>query len=258
MTANFESFTKSAKDLSRNPLGIIALFIVLVYGFACLLFGFSSESLSADEKTPLIWFIIIFPVLILFLFGWLVSGHHDKLYSPSDYRDDRSFLTTLQQRSSKNHKTIENSNQRIDDLMKYGEGYKAIDEQETIIKKDLEARNLEYSSETAKALIRQVSAFQFLYWFEKAYSLIFGSQISLLRKLSITQDGMELDAISAYISEVRETFSDALDNWSDQKYLEYLFETKLIEEKDNRLSITTLGSDFLRLLDESNYPNKNF
>ena len=35
MSENMTKFAKTAKDLSRNPLGIIALFIVLVYGFAC-------------------------------------------------------------------------------------------------------------------------------------------------------------------------------------------------------------------------------
>ena len=97
MVDSLSTFVKSAKDLSRNPLGIIALFIVLVYGFACLLFGFSANQLQSQEKLPLIWFVVLFPVLVLVLFGWLVSRHHNKLYAPSDYRDDKSFLSTLQQ-----------------------------------------------------------------------------------------------------------------------------------------------------------------
>jgi len=256
MTAKFEDFTKSAKDLSRNPLGIIALFIVLVYGFACLLFGFSSESLSADEKTPLIYFIIIFPVLVLFLFGWLVSKHHDKLYSPSDYRDDKSFLTTLQQPSSINSEKLENSTQKIDDLMQYGGGFEIVEEREKEIKTDLDTRELDYSGNVSQMLIRQLAVSQLLHWFEKTYTVIFGSQISLLRKLSAKQDVMELDEVSAYISKVRETFND-LDIWSDQQYLNYLIQSNLIEKKDNNLSITIYGSEFLRLLDASTYPNKN-
>ena len=36
-----EGLGKVATGLARNPLGIIALFIVLVYGFACLVTTFT-------------------------------------------------------------------------------------------------------------------------------------------------------------------------------------------------------------------------
>jgi hypothetical protein len=36
-------FGESARALSKNPLGIIALFIVLIYGFAALVVGSSSQ-----------------------------------------------------------------------------------------------------------------------------------------------------------------------------------------------------------------------
>jgi CheY-like chemotaxis protein len=85
------SFAESAKHLARNPLGIIALFIVLIYGFASLLVGFSSR-LQVSEHLPVIWFLVVFPVLVLVVFAWLVSRHHAKLYSPTDYRQDASFI----------------------------------------------------------------------------------------------------------------------------------------------------------------------
>lgn len=44
-------FGKSAQKLSRNPLGIIALFIVLVYGIAGLVLGLSAGQLQAPAKT---------------------------------------------------------------------------------------------------------------------------------------------------------------------------------------------------------------
>ena len=64
------SFDQTAKGLARNPLGIIALFIVLVYGFAALITAFAS-SLTTAERLPLIWFLVIFPVLVLVAFSWL-------------------------------------------------------------------------------------------------------------------------------------------------------------------------------------------
>lgn len=88
-------FLKGAKDLARNPLGIVALFISLIYGFASLLLNSSVEKLSAAERWPLILFIVLFPIMVLVTFYKLVTKHHGKLYAPGDYKDDKSFLRTL-------------------------------------------------------------------------------------------------------------------------------------------------------------------
>ena len=83
------------KNLSaRNPLGIIALFISLIYGISALLLGVSVDKLNPVNQERLVWFIIGFPVGILFAFLYLVTWHHRKLYSPSDFRTDESFLTS--------------------------------------------------------------------------------------------------------------------------------------------------------------------
>jgi len=92
-------FMKNTKGLTKNPLGIIGLFISLIYGFACLVLSTSISNLdSANERIPLIWFIIIFPLIILGAFLFLVVNHHEKLYAPSDFRDDGSFIETMQNR----------------------------------------------------------------------------------------------------------------------------------------------------------------
>lgn len=83
------------KDLARNPLGIIALFISLIYAFANMLLGATVQSLDKDERFPLIMFIVFFPIIVLGVFYLLVSRHHGKLYAPGDYKDDSSFLRTL-------------------------------------------------------------------------------------------------------------------------------------------------------------------
>lgn len=89
-TSPINSFGAIARDLARNPLGIVALFIVLVYGFAALVTG--ASPLSPSERLPLIWFLVSFPVLVLAVFGWLVSQHSDKLFAPSDFKNDEDFL----------------------------------------------------------------------------------------------------------------------------------------------------------------------
>jgi hypothetical protein len=60
---------------------------------SALLLGATVSSLTPENQTALVWFVILFPCFILLMFGWLVSRHHRKLYGPSDYRTDESFLT---------------------------------------------------------------------------------------------------------------------------------------------------------------------
>lgn len=91
MSDQIKSFADSAKSLARNPLGIIALFIVLVYGFASLVTAFAS-SFSPSERLPLIYFLIIFPVLVLGVFAWLVSRHSGKLFAPSDFKNEDNYV----------------------------------------------------------------------------------------------------------------------------------------------------------------------
>ena len=83
------------KDLVKNPIGIVALFISLIYSIANLVLGTTASSLTHDERYPIIVFIVLFPVVILGVFYMLVSRHHGKLYAPGDYKDDKSFLRTL-------------------------------------------------------------------------------------------------------------------------------------------------------------------
>lgn len=95
MHTGLKEFGDIAKNLSGNPLGIIALFIVLVYGIAALVLGVSANTLQSFERLPMIWFLIIFPPIVLFTFTWLVARHHGKLYAPKDFSDPTHFLQTL-------------------------------------------------------------------------------------------------------------------------------------------------------------------
>jgi len=85
-----KEFADSAKGFTKSPLGIIALFIVLVYGFASLVVSFGNN--LAGHIDPLIYFLVVFPVIVFFGFLWLVSKHHKKLYGPSDFKDEENFL----------------------------------------------------------------------------------------------------------------------------------------------------------------------
>lgn len=91
MRNDTNSFGGTATSLARNPLGIIALFIVLVYGFASLVTAFAG-SFSAAERLPLIYFLVVFPVLVLGVYAWLVSKHSGKLFAPSDFKDEENYV----------------------------------------------------------------------------------------------------------------------------------------------------------------------
>ena len=80
-----------AGKLARNPLGIIALFIVLIYGLATATTIYTGN-LTPSERLPLTWFLVLFPVLVLLLFVHLVIHHSDKLYGPSDFRDEANYM----------------------------------------------------------------------------------------------------------------------------------------------------------------------
>lgn len=68
--------------LSRNPLGIIVLFIILVYGLAALVLIFSDyESFKTEQMQLLIYFLVFFPAVVLGVFAWLITSHHWKLYN---------------------------------------------------------------------------------------------------------------------------------------------------------------------------------
>ena len=89
-------FMEKAKGLSTNPLGIIALFISLLYGLGAIVLSTNISNLNnANEKLPVIWFIILFPLIILGVFTYLVVKHHEKLYAPKDYNSPESFEKTF-------------------------------------------------------------------------------------------------------------------------------------------------------------------
>jgi len=96
-----KDFITQAKGLTKNPLGIIALFISLIYGFACLVLSFVSNNLIANERVLLIYFLIGFPILILITFIFLVVKHHNKLYAPSDYKDEKNFFKGFENQQGK-------------------------------------------------------------------------------------------------------------------------------------------------------------
>jgi len=80
-----------------NPLTVIAIFAAIteVMGIGVLPF------VSDANQSTFLWFIIVFPLLLVALFFLTLNFNHKVLYSPSDYREDSSFLAASNIQNSK-------------------------------------------------------------------------------------------------------------------------------------------------------------
>lgn len=85
------SLVENAVKLAKSPLGIIALFVLLVEAIAAMVVG-TSSNLSESNQTILVIFITVFPVLIAGMFWHLLVHHNVKLYSPSEFPNHSDFL----------------------------------------------------------------------------------------------------------------------------------------------------------------------
>jgi len=94
-----KEFGTTAKSSSRNPLGVIALFIVLVYGLACLVI-ITGSSLTSVERLPIIYCLIAFPFVVLGVFTYLVAFRAGQLFAPGDFKRDETFLELQKMRLS--------------------------------------------------------------------------------------------------------------------------------------------------------------
>lgn len=105
------------KDLGdnffKNPLGLIGTFLVLTEAIAGLVIV--NSNLIDIQNTILVLFIVFFPCLVLFAFYRLVTHHHEKLYSPSDYKDEQNFVRTYNRVTQKaENRRMDGFNREID------------------------------------------------------------------------------------------------------------------------------------------------
>ena len=83
----------AAAAVVRNPLSVIAMFVLLVEAIATV--TLIQVRAEAQIAVPLVWFIVVFPTLIALLFFGTLWWRHQFLYSPMEYRSDESFLTAM-------------------------------------------------------------------------------------------------------------------------------------------------------------------
>lgn len=75
----------------NNPLTIIAIFAALAEINATIAIGLIDKELHHI----FIWFVILFPTILVILFFVTLNFNTKVMYSPSDYNDDKSFMDSL-------------------------------------------------------------------------------------------------------------------------------------------------------------------
>ncbi|WP_200587597.1 hypothetical protein [Stutzerimonas stutzeri] len=75
----------------KNPLTIIAMFAAIAEISGTAVLPFIHES----NQSIYVWFLIIFPVLLIALFFLTLNFNHRVLYAPSDYQNEDNFLHSL-------------------------------------------------------------------------------------------------------------------------------------------------------------------
>lgn len=98
------SKVKNVISVVKNPISVIGLFLVLVEAIAALVVV--KSSLSYSLNLILVLFIAIFPFVVLWAFYLLVTKHHQKLYSPADFKDEKIFASTYN-RTTQTQETVE-------------------------------------------------------------------------------------------------------------------------------------------------------
>jgi len=81
--------------LSRNPLGLLALCLIVGEAIASL-YLLGAGDLQRSERVLLCVFVVIYPLVVVAAIYRLISHHHTRLYAPTDFRDERCFLEVLQ------------------------------------------------------------------------------------------------------------------------------------------------------------------
>ncbi|MEN4608174.1 hypothetical protein ACMGEE_01450 [Erwinia sp. DT-104] len=86
----------------KNPLTIIAIFAGLVEISATTVLPFISETLQGK----FIWFLMVFPSMLVVLFFIILFFKPAALYAPSDFTDQESFMRIHE----KNKSTVSDNN----------------------------------------------------------------------------------------------------------------------------------------------------
>lgn len=85
--------------------------------------------------------------------------------------------------------------------------------------------------------------------FEQLYFAIYGSQLQILQHLNTLPQETK-DSIKRYYDYAVEQYPKFYENYTYEEYINFLFSSSLITEKNGSIGITIMGVDFLKYLTE--------
>ncbi len=133
-----------------------------------------------------------------------------------------------------------------EELLKAIDDSAVLKEMEDRIIIDLKKKGLDAEGDTISVLVKNLAVTQILLNFEQIYNLIFGSQISLLKKLNtVAGQGISKEKIQSHFDHIQKIYKEPLGDWSLERYLEFMFGKSLICNSDNKYLITNLGVEYL-------------
>lgn len=72
----------------KNPLTVIAMFAAIAEISGAVVLPF----IAKENQAIYIWFLMLFPVLLVIVFFITLNFNHRVLYAPSDYKDEKNFV----------------------------------------------------------------------------------------------------------------------------------------------------------------------
>ncbi len=90
----------------RNSLTIIALFI----GLTEIAIGIYFSKAPTNYQTPLVWFLVIFPIIYLIGFFAVLFYRPQNFYGPGDFKKDESYISLYKQAVKSTEESIPATN----------------------------------------------------------------------------------------------------------------------------------------------------
>jgi hypothetical protein len=131
---------------------------------------------------------------------------------------------------------------------------KTLRDREDAIRKDLESRGVVDVAEKEKALVRSLALTQLALSFQLIYSLIYGSQIAILKSLNTARLGVSRDKVKEIYDFAASRHPDTYKNYAYERYLAFLADSGLIAEEGGLVFVTPLGVEFLQFLARTGKP----
>jgi hypothetical protein len=180
---------------------------------------------------------LIFAVFFVLLFRKPLFGFIERIRSVSK---DGVSTESIQKAQIEEPKK-----KAVEDLMRLGDST-LLKEIEAAIADGLEKQGLDSGSDSVKVLTHHLAATQIALEFEQVHSVIFGSQIFLLKKLNEYPGvGLDSDFVAQHFAHVHKLFPESLGNWTIEQYLSFLFNRFLIRQDFGKYHITIRGAEFL-------------